>query len=90
MLSHELRTPLNAIVGYARLLRGRVLSLYILASLGVIPFGNLLAGAVAETFGAPLALAGGGSATLAILIAVAIAFPVLRGLRPERELAIRG
>jgi PAS domain S-box-containing protein len=26
VLSHELRTPLNAIVGYARLLRGRILS----------------------------------------------------------------
>jgi MFS family permease len=68
-------------------LRGRVLSLYILTSLGVIPFGNLLAGAVAERFGAPLALAGGGSATLAILVAVAVAFPVLRRLRPEDELA---
>ena len=71
-------------------LRGRVLSLYIMTSLGVIPFGNLLAGAVAETFGAPLALAGGGSATLAILVVVAFAFPVLRKLRPEQELAIRG
>jgi hypothetical protein len=42
---------------------------------------------VAERFGAPLALAGGGSATLAILVAVAVAFPVLRRLRPEDELA---
>ena len=41
------------------------MSLYILTSLGVIPFGNLIAGAVAERFGAPLALAGGGTATLA-------------------------
>jgi MFS family permease len=69
-------------------LRGRVLSLYILTSLGVIPFGNLLAGAVAERFGAPLALAGGGSATLLILLAVAVTFPVLRRLRPEHELAV--
>jgi hypothetical protein len=64
-------------------LRGRVLSLYVLTSLGVIPFGNLIAGAVAERFGAPLALAGGGTATLVILAAVAIAFPTLRRVRPE-------
>ena len=65
-------------------LRGRVLSLYVLTSLGVIPFGNLIAGAVAERFGAPLALAGGGTATLLILIAVAISFPSLRRVRPEQ------
>ncbi len=64
-------------------LRGRVLSLYILTSLGVIPFGNLLAGAIAERFGPPLALAGGGTATLIILVIVAVNFPVLRGLRAE-------
>jgi MFS family permease len=64
-------------------LRGRVLSLYILTSLGVIPFGNLLAGAIAEEFGPPLALAGGGTVTLIILVIVAINFPVLRGLRAE-------
>ena len=65
-------------------LRGRVLSLYVLTSLGVIPFGNLIAGAVAERFGAPLALAAGGTATLLILIAVAISFPSLRRVRPEQ------
>lgn len=64
-------------------LRGRVLSLYVLTSLGVIPFGNLLAGAIAEEFGAPLALAGGGTATLVILVAVAVAYPELRRVRPE-------
>lgn len=63
-------------------LRGRVLSLYILTSLGVIPFGNLVAGAIAERFGPSLALAGGGSVTLAILAVVAYSFPVLRQLRP--------
>jgi MFS family permease len=64
-------------------LRGRVLSLYVLTSLGVIPFGNLIAGAIAERFGAPLALAGGGTVTLIILVAVAIGFPALRRVRPE-------
>jgi MFS family permease len=66
-------------------LRGRVLSLYILTSLGVIPFGNLLAGAIAERFGSPLALAGGGTATLFILIVVAISFPALRQVRPDQR-----
>lgn len=66
-------------------LRGRVLSLYILTSLGVIPFGNLVAGAVAERFGAPLALAGGGTATLIILAIVAVSFPGLRTLRPVQR-----
>jgi MFS family permease len=64
-------------------LRGRVLSLYVMTSLGVIPFGNLIAGAIAERFGAPLALAGGGTVTLVILVAVAIANPALRQVRPE-------
>jgi MFS family permease len=68
-------------------LRGRVLSLYILTSLGVIPFGNLLAGAIAERFGSPLALAGGGTATLVILIVVAISFPALRQVGPDQRLA---
>jgi MFS family permease len=66
-------------------LRGRVLSLYILTSLGVIPFGNLIAGAIAETFGPSLALAGGGTATLIILVVVAYNFPVLRRLRSQYE-----
>jgi uncharacterized membrane protein YczE len=64
-------------------LRGRVLSLYVMTSLGVIPFGNLIAGAIAERFGAPLALAGGGTVTLVILVAVAIANPAPRQVRPE-------
>jgi MFS family permease len=68
-------------------LRGRVLSLYVLTSLGVIPFGNLIAGAIAERFGAPLALAGGGTVTLLILVAVAIAYPELRRVRPENIVA---
>lgn len=64
-------------------LRGRVLSLYVMTSLGVIPFGNLIAGAVAERLGAPFALAAGGSMTLVILVVVAFAFPRLRRVRPE-------
>jgi MFS family permease len=69
-------------------LRGRVLSLYVMTSLGVIPFGNLIAGAIAERFGAPLALAGGGTVTLVILVAVAIGNPSLRHVRPEHAAQI--
>ena len=59
-------------------LRGRVLSLYILTSWGAIPLGNLLAGAVAERYGAPVALAGGGLITLAVAIGTAAAYRPLR------------
>jgi MFS family permease len=68
-------------------LRGRVMSLYILTSLGVIPFGNLLAGLVAQQFGPTMALAGGGLLTLVAVGAVAIAFPDLRRLRAEAFIA---
>jgi MFS family permease len=68
-------------------LRGRVMSLYILTSLGVIPFGNLLAGLVAERFGPTAALAGGGFLTLLAVLAVAEAFPDLRRLRAETFVA---
>ena len=64
-------------------LRGRVMSLYILTSWGMIPIGNLAAGVVAERFGAPVALAGGGIATLAAVLFVALRFPAVRDLRPE-------
>ena len=65
-------------------LRGRVLSLYILTSFGAIPIGNLAAGALAERFGAPLALAGGGVLTLLILALIVAAYPPLRHLRVTR------
>jgi MFS family permease len=58
-------------------LRGRVSSIYVLASLGVIPFGNLFAGIVAERFGPPWALAGGGVATLLVVGYVVATFPEL-------------
>ena len=42
-------------------MRGRVMSLYTVAFLGMAPFGSLLAGAVANHIGAPLTLVGGGA-----------------------------
>ena len=64
-------------------LRGRVLSLYMLTSIGLIPIGNLVAGFVAEEVGADVALAGGGVITLAAAGLVARLEPRLRTLRPE-------
>jgi MFS family permease len=40
--------------------RGRVMSLYAMAFMGVAPFGSLMAGAVARKIGAPYTLLGGG------------------------------
>lgn len=54
-------------------LRGRVISLYVLAWLGLVPLGNLYAGAVAQRFGpaaAPLTGACGIAATLLIVHAL--------------------
>lgn len=64
-------------------LRGRVLSLYILTSWGFMPIGNLLAGIIAERFGATVALAGGGLVTLAVVGLVALTQPSLRTLRAD-------
>jgi MFS-type transporter involved in bile tolerance (Atg22 family) len=64
-------------------LRGRVMSLYMLTSLGVIPFGNLLAGLVAERFGPTVALAGGGVATIVVVGVVMVRAPELVRARAE-------
>jgi MFS family permease len=68
-------------------LRGRVMSLYVLTSLGVIPIGNLLAGFVAQELGPTIALAGGGFATLVVVAGVVIAFPGIRAVRATEALA---
>src|SRR5262249_11992976 len=44
--------------------RGRILSLYTMAYIGVAPIGSLLMGFVAQHVGAPVTLAIGGGATL--------------------------
>jgi hypothetical protein len=49
-----------------------------------------MAGAIAEQFGAPLALAGGGTVTLILLAIVAIAFPALRRVTPVQAARNRG
>jgi len=61
-------------------LRGRVHSLYVLFSIGLIPLGNVVAGAVAERVTVPPVLAAGGVATLAIVVIVAVARPEIARL----------
>ncbi len=61
-------------------LRGRVHSLYVLASIGVLPIGNVVAGAIAETTGVPAVLAVGALITLAAAGAAALWRPALRQL----------
>ncbi|MBF8290939.1 MAG: major facilitator superfamily 1, partial [Chloroflexi bacterium] len=65
-------------------LRGRVHSLYVLTSIGFLPVGNLVAGAIAERAGVPVVLATGGALTLAITLLVWLARPTLAALRPDR------
>lgn len=45
--------------------RGRIMSLYMMAFLGTVPFGGLLAGKLADTVGAPWTLVLGGSLSMA-------------------------
>ncbi len=60
--------------------RGRVMSYYTMAFVGMMPFGSLLAGAMAHAMGAPLTVIVSGS----IVIAAAIWFKTrLRGVRRE-------
>jgi MFS family permease len=62
-------------------LRGRVLSLYLLTSIGLIPIGNLVSGAIAEQVGVEAVLAVGGLITVAIVALVALAEPEVSRLR---------
>jgi MFS family permease len=65
-------------------LRGRVHSLYVLTSIGLLPVGNLVAGAIAERTGVPPVLAVGGMLTLAVALLAAAVRPELRRLLPDR------
>jgi MFS family permease len=61
-------------------MRGRVMSMFILAFIGTMPIGNLVAGAVSQRFGAPVALAGGGLAIIVYVTIVALTNERLRKL----------
>ena len=58
--------------------RGRVMSLYTMAFMGTAPLGSLLAGGIADRFGAPLAVQLGGAACIAGAALFARGLPRLR------------
>jgi predicted MFS family arabinose efflux permease len=61
-------------------LRGRVMSIWTLVSFGLAPIGSLLAGAIAQQWNAPAALAIGGGVVGASAAMVAVFSPALRDL----------
>lgn len=60
--------------------RGRVMSFYSMAFLGMVPFGSLFAGALGSWIGVPGTVTVGGVATLAGAAAFALQLPRLRAL----------
>jgi MFS family permease len=62
-------------------LRGRILSLYVLTSIGLIPIANLIGGTLAEAFGVDVVLAAGGLITLAVVLTVLVLEPRIGRLR---------
>ena len=59
-------------------MRGRVMSLYTTSFMGIMPFGSLLAGSLANKIGAPLTLTIGGSICISAAIAFAYKLPSIR------------
>ncbi len=64
-------------------LRGRIMSIYVLTSIGVSPLGSLLAGGVAQVAGAPATLAAGGGLTILALLGLMAWYPDLWRLHVE-------
>jgi len=62
-------------------MRGRVMSMFILSFIGAMPIGNLLAGAVSHSYGAPFALAAGGVGIIIYVTIVTLRNDRLRELR---------
>jgi MFS family permease len=62
-------------------LRGRILSLYTLTSIGLIPVANLVGGAIAEVVGVQPVLAAGGLLTVGFAALVAFGAPAVPRLR---------
>ena len=63
--------------------RGRVMSFYSMAFMGMVPFGSLLAGSLASRVGAPRTVVFGGLACLGAAALFALALPGLRAqVRP--------
>ena len=62
-------------------LRGRVLSLYTLTSIGLIPVANLVGGALAQSLGVEVVLAAGGILTVVVVALVLLLEPAVGRLR---------
>lgn len=58
--------------------RGRVMSLYTMALMGMAPFGSLIGGAIAHSLGVPITLALGGVVCLGGALLFAVRIPILR------------
>lgn len=71
-------------------LRGRVLSLYMLTSIGLIPIANLVGGALAEVIGVEIVLAAGGVITVTIVVLTFLGEPRLGRLRAAHLSAREG
>jgi hypothetical protein len=59
-------------------LRGRVFAVYLWAIQGVAPFGSLLIGGIAQTWGVPQAALTGGLVSLVIIAMLHLANPGVR------------
>jgi len=59
-------------------LRGRVVSAYTFAYVGMMPFGSLLGGTVADLLGVPLALLMGGAISLVAAAILLLRSPAMR------------
>ena len=59
-------------------LRGRVMAVYSMMFMGMAPFGALLAGVLADHFGAPTTIGMGGSVCIVAAIAFGARLPILR------------
>ncbi len=60
------------------LLRGRVMSVYSMMFMGMAPAGALLAGVMADRFGAPFTVAAGGAVAIAGSLVFSLRLPALR------------
>jgi MFS family permease len=59
-------------------LRGRVMAVYAMMFMGMVPFGSLLGGAIAHRVGAPVAVALGGAACIVGAVVFGAKWPALR------------
>ena len=76
VLIASLNTILQTIVDDDK--RGRVMSLYTMAFMGMAPFGSLLVGSIADSFGAPLTLRASGLVCIAAAVVFWKKLPAIR------------